>query len=43
MSRIGKKPIAIPKVVKIGIVGNVVSVQGPKGQAGRDGAGRHSR
>ena len=32
MSRIGKKPITIPKAVKIGIVGNVVSVQGPKGK-----------
>jgi large subunit ribosomal protein L6 len=32
MSRIGKKPVPIPKGVKIAINGNVVSVQGPKGK-----------
>jgi large subunit ribosomal protein L6 len=32
MSRIGKKPIAIPQGVKIAIQGNVVAVQGPKGK-----------
>jgi large subunit ribosomal protein L6 len=32
MSRIGKKPIAIPKGVKINLSGNVVEVQGPKGK-----------
>jgi large subunit ribosomal protein L6 len=32
MSRIGKKPIAVPAGVKISIQGNVVSVQGPKGK-----------
>jgi len=32
MSRIGKKPIAIPKEVKVNIQGNVVAVQGPKGK-----------
>jgi large subunit ribosomal protein L6 len=32
MSRIGKKPIAIPQGVKVNIQGNVVSVQGPKGK-----------
>jgi large subunit ribosomal protein L6 len=32
MSRIGKKPIAIPQGVKVAITGNVVSVQGPKGK-----------
>ena len=32
MSRIGKKPIAIPKGVKVNIAGNVVEVQGPKGK-----------
>jgi large subunit ribosomal protein L6 len=32
MSRIGKKPIAIPQGVKVAIQGNVVSVQGPKGK-----------
>ena len=32
MSRIGKKPIALPKDVKIQVTGNVVVVQGPKGK-----------
>ena len=32
MSRIGKKPIAVPSGVKVAIQGNVVSVQGPKGK-----------
>src|SRR5438105_9225761 len=32
MSRIGKKPIAIPQGVKIAVQGNVVAVQGPKGK-----------
>jgi len=32
MSRIGKKPIAIPKGVKVEIQGTVVAVQGPKGK-----------
>ena len=32
MSRIGKKPIAIPQGVKINIRGNVVEVHGPKGK-----------
>jgi large subunit ribosomal protein L6 len=32
MSRIGKKPIAVPGGVKVNIQGNVVSVQGPKGK-----------
>jgi large subunit ribosomal protein L6 len=31
MSRIGKKPIAIPQGVTIKIEGNTVAVQGPKG------------
>lgn len=31
MSRIGKKPIAIPKGVTVKIEGNAVAVQGPKG------------
>ena len=31
MSRIGKKPIAIPKGVEVKIEGNLVSVKGPKG------------
>jgi large subunit ribosomal protein L6 len=32
MSRIGKKPIALPQGVKVAIKGNVVEVQGPKGK-----------
>ena len=32
MSRIGKKPIAIPQGVKVAISGNMVAVQGPKGK-----------
>ncbi len=31
MSRIGKKPIAIPQGVKVSVEGNLVKVQGPKG------------
>ena len=32
MSRIGKKPIAMPQGVKVQLQGNVVAVQGPKGK-----------
>jgi large subunit ribosomal protein L6 len=32
MSRIGKKPIAVPQGVKIEVAGNVVRIQGPKGK-----------
>ncbi len=32
MSRIGKKPIPLPKGVTVKIEGNVVAVQGPKGR-----------
>ena len=32
MSRIGKKPIAIPQGVKVQLLGNTVAVQGPKGK-----------
>lgn len=32
MSRIGKKPIPIPKNVKVGINENTISVEGPKGK-----------
>src|ERR1051326_6514167 len=32
MSRIGKKPIALPKGVTVNIQGNTVAVQGPKGK-----------
>ncbi len=39
MSRIGKKPIAIPQGVKVALAGNEVSVQGPKGKLERTLAG----
>jgi len=32
MSRIGKKPIALPKGVTVKVEGNLVAVQGPKGK-----------
>ncbi len=32
MSRIGKKPIAIPQGVKVTVAGDLVTVQGPKGK-----------
>ena len=32
MSRIGKKPITIPKGVKYTVVSNTVVVEGPKGK-----------
>lgn len=32
MSRIGKKPIPVPRGVTVNIQGNVVAVQGPKGK-----------
>jgi large subunit ribosomal protein L6 len=32
MSRIGKKPIPLPKGVTVKIEGNTVAVQGPKGK-----------
>ena len=32
MSRIGKKPIAIPKGVTVKVAGDAVEVQGPKGK-----------
>ncbi|NLC72020.1 MAG: 50S ribosomal protein L6 [Desulfuromonadaceae bacterium] len=35
MSRIGKKPIPVPKGVKIGLDGNQVQVEGPKGKLSR--------
>jgi large subunit ribosomal protein L6 len=34
MSRIGKKPIAIPKGVQVAVTGDRVEVQGPKGKLG---------
>ena len=41
MSRIGKKPIAIPKGVTVKVEGNTVLVQGPKGKAGYSAADRN--
>ena len=35
MSRVGKKPIQIPKDVEVGIEGNLVRVKGPKGSLER--------
>ena len=35
MSRIGKKPIAVPKNVTVTIEGNTVRVKGPKGELSR--------
>lgn len=32
MSRIGRKPIPMPKGVKYAVVGNTVTVEGPKGK-----------
>jgi len=36
MSRIGKKPIEIPKEVTVNIEGQVIRVKGPKGELKRD-------
>ncbi|OGR31877.1 MAG: 50S ribosomal protein L6 [Desulfuromonadales bacterium GWD2_61_12] len=36
MSRIGKKPIAIPSGVKVALAGNIVNVQGPNGKLSRE-------
>ena len=41
MSRIGKKPIAIPKGVTVKIEGNTVAGAGAQGQAGYGSSGRH--
>jgi large subunit ribosomal protein L6 len=35
MSRIGKKPVAVPKGVTVTLDGNTVSVKGPKGELAR--------
>jgi large subunit ribosomal protein L6 len=32
MSRIGKRPVAIPKGVDVGLEGNLLTVKGPKGE-----------
>lgn len=42
MSRLGKKPISIPKEVKITIQDNQISVEGPKGKLSRSISGRIS-
>ncbi|PLX83576.1 MAG: 50S ribosomal protein L6 [Desulfuromonas sp.] len=36
MSRIGKKPVEIPSGVKVGLDGNTLTVQGPKGNLSRE-------
>src|SRR5512138_3814080 len=36
MSRIGKKPVAVPKGVEIKLSGRHIAVKGPKGQVARD-------
>jgi len=35
MSRIGKKPVAVPKGVTLDLQGNTVAVKGPKGELRR--------
>jgi len=35
MSRIGKKPVTLPKGVAVEIQGNTVAVKGPKGELRR--------
>jgi large subunit ribosomal protein L6 len=35
MSRVGKKPVALPKGVQVDIQGNTVKVKGPKGELAR--------
>ncbi len=32
MSRVGKKPVELPKGVQASVAGNVISIQGPKGK-----------
>ena len=41
MSRIGKKPITIPKGVTVKVLDNAVEVKGPKGQLRQIASGRH--
>jgi large subunit ribosomal protein L6 len=36
VSRVGKKPVAIPKGVSVKTAGNLISVKGPKGELERD-------
>lgn len=35
MSRIGKQPVSVPSKVKVQVLGNVVTVEGPKGKLHR--------
>ncbi len=35
MSRIGKKPVPVPKDVSVSVSGNTISVKGPKGELSR--------
>ncbi len=35
MSRIGKKPVAVPEKVKVTVAGGTVNIEGPKGKASR--------
>ncbi|NNG06936.1 MAG: 50S ribosomal protein L6, partial [Desulfobacteraceae bacterium] len=35
MSRVGKKPISLPKEVKIDLKGDLLTVKGPKGELRR--------
>ena len=41
MSRIGKKPIPLPKGVKYAVEGNTVLVKGPRAKSSTHIAGRH--
>ena len=41
MSRVGRKPIAVPAGVKVSVAETKLEVQGPKGQARDPGARRH--
>jgi large subunit ribosomal protein L6 len=36
MSRVGRKPIAVPKGVNIALTGRLVTVKGPKGELKRE-------
>jgi len=36
VSRIGKKPVAVPAKVKVSITGGMVTIEGPKGKIARD-------
>ncbi len=40
MSRIGKKPVSIPKEAKINLTGRLIEIEGPKGKLSRSLPGR---